>query len=91
MKIIRDGKEIELTSNELYLAYEKQQHLFDVENIEDNMSNYLNEKQYGKYKNNREFIDFAAYELNRNEDYGMSYDQALYDAFTITIKRFEKK
>lgn len=37
MKIIRDNKEIELTENELFNAYEEQQHLFDIQNIEDNM------------------------------------------------------
>ena len=34
MTITRDGKEIELTSRELYDAYFEQQHLFDLEEVD---------------------------------------------------------
>lgn len=33
MKIIRDGKEIELTAEELRSAYWEQEHLFDIEDV----------------------------------------------------------
>ena len=44
MKIIRDGKEFELTSEELFNAYTEQRWLFAVENIEMNMENYLEDE-----------------------------------------------
>lgn len=38
MKIIRDGVEIELTFEERLEAYHEQQHIYDIQNIKENLS-----------------------------------------------------
>lgn len=82
MKIIREGKEIELTKDELFNAYMEQENIFDIQNIEDNMENYLEEPEYELLKNNKEFIEEAANELRRNQDkYDMDYENAIREAF----------
>lgn len=68
MKIIREGKEIELTREELFSSYMEQENIFDIQNIEDNMENYLNESEYDLLKNNKQFVEDAASELRRNQD-----------------------
>lgn len=81
MKIIREGKEIELTSTELFDAYVEQEHLFDIQNIINNMVNNLSEDEYEKLKDNRDFIEYAADELRRNQDkYDMDFEYALPEA-----------
>lgn len=82
MKIIRDGKEIELTKDELFNAYMEQENIFDIQNIEDNMENYLDESEYDLLKNNKEFIEEAANVLRRNQDkYDMDYENSIREAF----------
>lgn len=82
MKIIRDGKEIELTKEEVFNAYMEQENIFDIQNIEDNMENYLDELEYDLLKNNKEFIEETANELRRNQDkYDMDYEDAIREAF----------
>lgn len=89
MKIIRDGKEFELTREELFNAYAEQRWLFAVENIEMNMENYLEDDEYEILKDNREFIEDAAHELIRNEDkYNMDYSEALKDAIEDTKDKY---
>lgn len=89
MKIIRDGKEFELTREELFNAHAEQRWLFAVENIEMNMENYLEDDEYEILKDNREFIEDAAHELIRNEDkYDMDYSEALKDAIEETKDRY---
>ena len=83
MKIIREGKVIELTTDELFAAYQKQEALFDIQNIKENMQNYLNEQEYDTLKNNQEFINDAAVELRRNQDkFDMTYEYAMREAFS---------
>ena len=83
MKIIRNGKEIELTEDELFAAYQEQEVLFDVQNIEQNMQNYLDEQEYDTLKNNQEFVNDAAAELRRNQDkFDMTYEYAMREAFS---------
>ena len=89
MKIIGDGKEFELTREELFNAYVEQRWLFAVENIEMNMENYLENDEYEVLKDNREFVEDAAHELIRNEDkYDMDYNEALKDAIEDTKDRY---
>lgn len=89
MKFIRDGKEFELTREELFNAYVEQRWLFAVENIEMNMENYLEDDEYEILKDNREFMEDAAHELVRNEDkYNMDYSEALKDAIEDTKDRY---
>lgn len=89
MIIIRDGKEIELTKEELFNAYIEQESIFDTQNIEDNMENYLDESEYDLLKNNKEFIEEAASELRRNQDkYDMDYENAIREAFEETKLKY---
>lgn len=89
MKIIRDGKEIELTKDELFKAYMEQENIFDIQNIEDNMENYLEEPEYDLLKDNKEFIEETANELRRNQDkYDMDYENAIREAFDETKLKY---
>lgn len=82
MKIIRNGKEYELTGNELFNAYLEQEHLFDVQNIEENMESYLTEEEYEALKDCTWFKDNLAYELRHLQDKkDYSYEDALYEVF----------
>ena len=45
MIIVRDGKEIKLTKDELIRAYDEQQELYDIEFVEENVSDYLYDDQ----------------------------------------------
>lgn len=92
MKIIREGKEIELTREELFNAYIEQENIFDIQNIEDNMEKYLNESEYKLLKDNKEFIEDAASELRRNQDkYDMDYENAIREAFEETKLKYLDK
>ncbi len=89
MKIIREGKEIELTSEELFNAYMEQVNVFDIQNIEENMENYLEESEYDLLKNNNRFIEDTANELRRNQDkYDMDYENAIREAFHKTKLKY---
>lgn len=91
MKIVRDGQEYELTSSELYDAYIEQEEIFDRQNIENNIENYLDEDEYEKLKDNHDFIEEAARQLRRNQDkYDMAYEYALDDAIRSTKKDYLK-
>lgn len=86
MVIVRDGKEIELTKDEIYSAYLEQESMFDLENIDLNMEVYLSKEEYELLKDNKDFMEEAAYELRRNQDkYDMDYEFALKEAFD-TVK-----
>ena len=91
MIITREGKEIELTREELFNAYMEQENIFDIQNIEDNMENYLEESEYGLLKDNKEFIEEAASELRRNQDkYDMDFENAIREAFKETKLKYLK-
>lgn len=89
MKIIREGKEIKLTREELFNAYIEQENIFDIQNIEDNMENYLEESEYDLLKDNKQFIEDAASELRRNQDkYDMDYENVIREAFEETKLKY---
>ena len=89
MKIVRDGKEIELTKDEIFKAYLEQESMYDIENIEENMSNFLSEDEYEILKDKETFISDAASLLRLNQDkYDMSYECALNDAFEQTKAKY---
>ncbi len=91
MKIIREGKEIELTREELFNAYLEQENLFDIQNIEDNMECYLDENEFDILKDNKDFIEETANELRRNQDkYDMDYENAIREAFEKTKIKYLK-
>jgi len=89
MKIIRDGKEFELTREELIEAYQEQEAIYDRMNIRDNMEGYLNYEEYKRLKGNQDFIDDAAFRLRENQDrHDMGYDAALAEAFKKTAAEY---
>lgn len=80
---------IKLNEQELYKAYEEQEHIYDKDSIRNNITNeeYLDPELYKKLKNKETFIDTAAYELRRNLDkYNMEYSYAVKEAIASTIK-----
>ena len=90
MKIIRDGKEYELTHDELYMAYLEQEHEFDVNDVDSfiydyeyNMDGDGEKIFYNKYgitvERAKANIDRIAYEKRRNID---KYDMEWRDAVT---------
>ena len=66
MEIYREGKKIILTEQEVFLAYEEQENLYDQENVRENMETYLTAEQYVKLKGNKSFIEEAAFLLRLN-------------------------
>lgn len=85
MKISRDGKEYELTQAELQAAFDEQQHLNDISNIDLNIENYLSEEEMNMIGSLKEFYDEAAYALRSNiDDLDMEFDIALARAIEDT-------
>lgn len=85
MKISRDGKEYELTQAELWAAFDEQQHLNDISNIDLNIENYLSEEEMNTIGSLKEFYDEAAYALRSNiDDLDMEFDIALARAIEDT-------
>ena len=81
MEIYRFGKKIILTEQELFLAYEEQKSIYDIENVRENMGTYLTAEQYVKLKGNRSFIEEAAFLLRTYLDKNnMTYEYAIAEA-----------
>ena len=81
MEIYRFGKKIILTEQELFLAYEEQKSIYDMENVRENMGTYLTAEQYVKLKGNRSFIEEAAFLLRTYLDKNnMTYEYAIAEA-----------
>lgn len=81
MEIYRFGKKIILTEQELFLAYEEQESIYDMENVRENMGTYLTAEQYVKLKGNRSFIEEAAFLLRTYLDRNnMTYEYAIAEA-----------
>jgi len=81
MEIYRFGKKIILTEQELFLAYEEQESIYDMENVRENMGTYLTAEQYVKLKGNRSFIEEAAFLLRTYLDKNnMTYEYAIAEA-----------
>ena len=81
MKIIREGKEFELTAEELVAAYLEQEAIWDRENVVTTMFLFLNSSEYMALSENEAFITCVASELRKNERSGMSFNDALLLAF----------
>lgn len=85
VKIIRDGKEIELTSDELYQAYEEKQHLYDMMDIEFELDVYDDDELVEQYGMTREqlnkLVSEMAYRMRKYIDkYDMDFEDARVDA-----------
>lgn len=85
MKITRDGKVYELTSTELWTAFNEQQHLNDISDIDLNVEYYLSEEEMNTIGSLKEFYDEAAYALRSNiDDLGKEFDVAVAKAIEDT-------
>ena len=81
MEIYREGKKIILTEQELFLAYEEQENIYDMENVRENMGTYLTKEQYPKFKGNKKFIEKATFLLRTYLDKNnMTYEYAIAEA-----------
>ncbi len=81
MEIYREGKKIILTEQELFLAYDEQENIYDMENVSENMGAYLTKEQYSKFKENKKFIEKAAFLLRTYLDKNnMTYEYAIAEA-----------
>lgn len=81
MEIYREGKKIILTEQEVFLAYEEQENLYDRENVRENMETYLVAEQYMRLKENQRFIEEAAFLLRIYLDKNnMAYEYAIAEA-----------
>lgn len=89
MKIVREGKEFELTSQELLQAYKEQESIFDLLNIEHNLENHVSLEEYARLKDNKDFLEAAAKLLRENQDdKNMGYDTALSQAIYDTARDY---
>lgn len=89
MTITRNGVEYELTQEELYRAFQEQQHLNDISNIDLYLENLVEEEVFEKVKDNNEFFNNAADTLRTNlDDLGMTFDIALEKAIEDTLEDF---
>ena len=96
MEIYRFGKKIILTEQELFLAYEEQENIYDMENVRENMKAYLTSESYLKLKENQNFIEEAAYLLRtyldkNNMTYEYAISEAIKDAAKAVNDREEKR
>ena len=93
MKIIRDGKEIELTDNELYTAWEEQQHRLDCDYIRERLAEYLDDLSEEEIKviiDDRNFVSSVAYQWRKymnNQDNGDFKWACVEDAYELVRKR----
>lgn len=90
MKIIRNGKEIELTADEIFRAYLEQERIYDIQNIKDNASSYLDEPEYRSLMDSEAVINKAADILRIDQDkYNMDFENALEEAYAFVRKNME--
>lgn len=65
----------------MFLAYEEQENIYDMENVRENIGAYLTEEQYPKFKGNQSFIEKAAFLLRTYLDKNsMTYEYAIAEA-----------
>ena len=99
MKIVRDGKEYELTSNELYEAYREQEALYDIDDVKSELECIAD----GDDENLRTvaarvvladdcLLKEVAHQKRRNEDkYGMNWNAAVHDAVADMLESVRKR
>ncbi len=95
MVIIRDGKEIKLTMEELTAAYFERQTEFDKQDIKDNLHWILEWMDrleiYEDLLNNKEFIDNTVQLFRHYRDNDDGYVNDLQAAIENTVKEMEEK
>lgn len=92
MEIYREGKKIILTEQEVFLAYEEQENLYDQENVRENMETYLTAEQYIRLKEDQRFMEEAAFLLRTYLDKNnMVYEYAIGEAIKDAAESAKKK
>ncbi len=92
MIIIRNGIEIELTSEELLQAYQEQEHIFSRDNILENMDQYVDDNLCEELKEDKRFLDSAVYWLEKySKEYGYDYEDSIEQAFKESLQEREMK
>lgn len=91
MKIIRDGKEYELTDRELCSAYYEQQAKFDAEDVQDAFDQLDDDQLLAKYRLprgmlNRYVEDIAALMRKYINKYDMDWECARSDAIMDCLR-----
>ena len=96
MTINRDGKKLELTSEELLEAYQEQQAIFDRQNITDNLS-WILESENIKYsahylRGNQKFLKLAAeYSRDLQDSEDMNYTADIAEGVRRAVREMEKE
>ena len=89
MKIVRDGKKYELTSDELYEAYLEKEHEYDVEDVKSELEliidNDMDEEAYIEaakrvYADENKLDDVAREKRRSIDKYGTEWSYAVSDA-----------
>lgn len=91
MIIVRDGVNIELTSQEVFSAYEEQEHIFDVQDVSDELHSIVSadvdEEEYvaaaKRILESQELLNSCAYDHRRNID---KYDMDWYSSKELAVK-----
>lgn len=86
MKIIRDGKEYELTESELSAAYYEMQHEIDKEDVENEMEQYPGGLEFGSEEEREKFIDEVIVSLRDFLSSGEHYWEIYYAALDTVLE-----
>ena len=84
MVIERNGIKVKLTEEELYEAYREQQHLNDMENIKENLAEFVPEKLH-VIREDTELIERATTKLREMLDAGVEYGYSVETAIVETV------
>lgn len=92
-KIGRRTITVELTDDELFLAYQEQQRLFDVENIQQELENQEDVDLVARYgltwSELEPLKEKMAADLRRNLNKEMSWDYALSEAIRSVVEHYK--
>ena len=94
MTITRDGKKLELTSEELLEAYQEQQAIYDRQNIADNLSWILDcgniKYREHELRNNQVFLNLAAkHSRDMQDSEDMNFTWAIEQGVKKAIREME--
>ena len=90
MIIERDGKQIELTPQELYLAYEEYEHNMAVEIVTTRLHEYFDDEVYETLKDDKKFIEDVIDEYETYKGWGWDEPSALGEAVAVVKMKYKK-
>lgn len=88
MKIVRNGVEYELTSDELFMAYEEQKRLFIKENITNILEDHFDAFLAGCLSDNEEYLNIAVEMVICKQRKSDSVDYIYEEALQESLKRY---